>query len=228
MHGPSPSSAQPTPRPDGSREHWALYYVDRGCRVLPLHSADAGRCSCDDPICRSPGKHPQTQNGVKDASADPDQIRAWWARRPRANIGIATGVYSGLLVIDIDPRNGGNESYAQLQQELPGAFVGALKVRSGSGGTHLYFECLNPIASRANIRPGIDVKADGGYVVAPPSRHVSGGRYRFVSNSGLVPPPLPPALRDLILGSAQAHAPGQEPPKVDVDGLCGLATNSRI
>ena len=62
--------------------------------------------------------------------------------------------------------------------------------------------------------------ADGGYVVAPSSRHVSGARYRFVSNSGLVAPPLPAALRDLILGDTQAHvASGEEPAKLDIDRL---------
>jgi hypothetical protein len=70
-----------------------------------------------------------------------------------------------------------------------------------------------------DIRPGIDVKADGGYVVAPPSRHVSGSRYHFVSNSQLVPPPLPVALRDLIVGGAQADASGEEMPQVKPDSL---------
>ena len=85
--------------------------------------------------------------------------------------------------------------------------------------THLYFECRSPTPCRTNIRPGIDVKADGGYVVAPSSRHVSGRRYRFVSNSGLVPPPLPAALRDLILGRHKHSASGEKPPKLDVDSL---------
>jgi hypothetical protein len=84
---------------------------------------------------------------------------------------------------------------------------------------HLYFECPNPIPSRANIRPGIDIKADGGYVVAPNSRHVNSRRYRFVSIGGLVPRPPPTALLDLIFGRAQAHATGDDPPKVEIDTL---------
>ena len=107
-----------------------------------------------------------------------------------------------------------------MQNELPGTFTAQLEVRTGSGGVHLYFECLSPTPCRANIRPGIDIKADGGYVVAPSSRHVSRARYRFVSNGGLVPPPLPAALRDLIFGNAQAHvASAEEPPKFDLDCL---------
>jgi hypothetical protein len=147
---------------------------------------------------------------VNDASTDPVQIDLWWQQSPDANIGIATGVPSGLVVFDIDPRNGGDQSYKQLQIDIPDAFKDPLEVRTGSGGLHLYFESPNPIPSRDNIRPGIDIKADGGYVVAPNSR-VSGSRYRFV---GLVPRPLPAVLLDLILGGAQAQATGKEPPKV--------------
>ena len=95
----------------------------------------------------------------------------WWRWWPSANVGIATGVASGLLVLDIDPRNGGDASYEQLRKQFPAAFAELLEVRTGSGGTHLYFECRSPTPSRANILPGIDVKADGDYVVAPPSLH---------------------------------------------------------
>jgi hypothetical protein len=155
---------------------------------------------------------------VNDASTDQVQIDRWWHQWADANIGISTGMRSGILVVDVDPRNGGNQSYKQLQIEIPNAFVDPLEVRTGSGGVHLYFECPNPIPSRANIRPGIDIKADGGYVVAPNSRHVSGRRYRFVS-SGLVPRAPPTALLDLILGRAQAHARGATAPKVEVGTL---------
>jgi hypothetical protein len=96
-----------------------------------------------------------------------------------SNVGIATGIVSGLLVLDIDPRNGGEASYDQLRKKFPAAFADLFEVQTGSGGTHLYFECRSPAPSRANILPGIDVKADGGYIVAPPSRHVNGTRYRF-------------------------------------------------
>ena len=220
MQGPTCLSAQPRPHPDGSRELWALFYASRGWPVLPLHSAENGRCACGNPNCGSAGKHPRTQHGVKDASTDPDQIYRWWRLWPDANLGFATGVVSRILVVDIDPRNGGDKSYEQLQNELPGTFTAQLEVRTGSGGVHLYFECLSPTPCRANIRPGIDIKADGGYVVAPSSRHVSRARYRFVSNGGLVPPPLPAALRDLIFGNAQAHvASAEEPPKFDLDCL---------
>jgi hypothetical protein len=206
MHGLLGASAQP-PHHGASREIWARYYASLGWRVFPLHTADGGRCSCGNPNCPSPGKHPRTQNGVKDASDDPEQIRAWWAECPDANVGIATGAASGLVVIDIDHRNGGDESYIQLHQELPSAFGQVLKVRTGSGGTQLYFQHPGGhVPCRANVRPGIDVKADGGYVVAPPSLDVNGVRYYFTSNGRLLLPPLPQALRDLICAAPQAQA----------------------
>ena len=165
MHGLFSQPCTPTP----ASYHWALYYASRGWPVLPLYSVEGGCCTCGDATCRSPGKHPRTQHGVKDASANSWQIHRWWKWWPNANVGIATGVPSGLVVFDIDPRNGGDVSYEQLRKEYPAAFAELLEVRTGSGGTHLYFECRSPTPSRANIRPGIDVKADGGYVVAPPS-----------------------------------------------------------
>jgi hypothetical protein len=120
-----------------------------------------------------------------------------------------------LIVLEIDPRNGGDRSYAQLQQELPNAFTALFKVRTASGGFQLYF--VSPkgeVPSRANIRPGIDVRADGDYVVAPPFLDESGERYRFTSNSWVIPL-LPEALRPLILDGTDAHTSGTERANVD-------------
>ena len=209
MHGPSHSS----------NLHGALSYASRGWPVLPLYTVEGGSCTCGNVNCRSPGKHPRTQHGVKDASAISQQIHKWWRWWPGANVGIATGVVSGIIVLDIDPRNGGDASLEQLRNEFPDAFKELPEVRTGSGGAHFYFECRSPTPSRAIIRPGIDVKADDGYVVAPPSLHISGSRYRFVSNSGLIPPPLPAALHDLILPKAQAQGGGDASRTHELDSL---------
>jgi Protein of unknown function (DUF3631)/Bifunctional DNA primase/polymerase, N-terminal len=219
MHGLSHSSAQSVPHADASNLHWALYYASRGWPVLPLYSVEGGRCTFGDVNCRSPGKHPRTPHGVKDASTSSWQIQRWWKFWPSANVGIATGVASGLLVLDSDPRNGGDASLEQLRNEFPDAFKELLEVLTGSGGAHLYFECRSAAPSRANILPGIDVRADSGYVAAPPSLHISGSRYRFVSNSGLIPPPLPAALHELILPKAQAQGGGDASPKDELDSL---------
>src|SRR6266700_6257213 len=80
----------------------ALAYNKQKWPVLPIHTIAAdGVCTCRNERCSSPGKHPRTKNGVKDATKDYETVRAWWKRDPDANIGIATG--SGLLVIDIVP-----------------------------------------------------------------------------------------------------------------------------
>src|SRR5271166_1546308 len=97
----------------------ALSYGDRGLTVVPMHTACEGRCTCPKGnACERPGKHPITQHGVKDATNSRDEIEHWWTDNPNANIGIATGSRSGILVLDIDPRNGGNESLERIEREL--------------------------------------------------------------------------------------------------------------
>jgi hypothetical protein len=175
----------------------ALCYAVRGWHVLPLHNAVAGGgCSCGRAGCNSPGKHPRTKRGCKDASADPKQIEAWWGRWPGANIRIATGRSSGLLVIDLDSLQGlaafKRIHVAHGAQPLPHTPV----VVTGRGW-HIYL-VLPPGNGRMPCRAGkgseqgMDVRADGGYVVAPPSIHPSGHIYRwdFSLCDGSANPPL--------------------------------------
>ena len=89
----------------------ALWYASQGLMVLPLHQIDTdGFCSCGAKGCSSPGKHPRLPNGLHGASQDPAQIRDWWRRWPKANVGIVTGRASGLVVIDVDGEAGRNPS----------------------------------------------------------------------------------------------------------------------
>lgn len=162
-------------------------YAEHGWRVLPLHSVHDGRCSCGNRGCKTPGKHPRTAHGVHDASDDQDQIGAWWVDWPDANVGIATGSVSGLVVVDVDPRNGGMESLGKLAGDLPDTYT----VQTGGGGLHLYYGCRDRLKQRL-LAPGIDLKADGGYVVAPPSNHLAGA-YSVASNADCQP--LPVAIR---------------------------------
>jgi Bifunctional DNA primase/polymerase, N-terminal len=168
------------------RTEMAMEYAGRGWHVFPLHTPDERGCSCRHD-CPSPGKHPRTIHGLHDATTDPHQIELWWRMWPTANIGIATGAASGLVVIDIDPRNGGDESMLALETII-GPLSGTVTANTGGGGTHLYYaHPANPrwptpsrgAAFGAEL-PGIDVKADGGYVVAPPSSHTSGRNYTWV------------------------------------------------
>ena len=80
----------------------ALGYAAKGWLVLPIHTPTGSGCSCPKHYCTSIGKHPRNHNGLTGASTDEKKIRGWWARWPHANVGIATGVGSGIFVLDVD------------------------------------------------------------------------------------------------------------------------------
>lgn len=164
----------------------ALGYAARGWPVLPLWwPTPSGACACGRPTCeKSIGKHPLSRavpSGVNDATTNEKIVRTWWTRFPDANVGIQTGFRSGLFVLDVDPRNGGDESLVSLESrigrlpETPVSITGAL------GAHHLFTIPLEggPVPSAKNVGgwTGLDLKADGGYIVAPPSVHASGRSY---------------------------------------------------
>jgi len=178
----------------------ALAFAARGWHVLPLHHPIDAGCSCGGFRCKV-GKHPRTQHGVTDASRDEAAIRAWWATWPLANIGIATGIASGLVVLDVDARNGGTESFARLVQER-GEIGRTRLVFTSGGGFHVYLAHPRDrgISCRVGLPgyPGLDVKGDGGYAIAPPSLHVSGVLYRTRPGEEAAPiAPAPAWLLDL-------------------------------
>jgi Bifunctional DNA primase/polymerase, N-terminal/Virulence-associated protein E len=133
----------------------ALSYAARGIRVFP---------------CK-PDKRPWTEHGFKDATTDESQIRSWWSRHSDALIGLPTGDVSGIMVLDIDVKNGarGAESLQALVDrhgQLPPTGV----VQTQSGGWHYYFVAAPGVRnSQGRIGPGIDMRAEGGYIIAPPS-----------------------------------------------------------
>ena len=176
----------PSPHPAGvshdeKREHdkigAALGYVERGWAVFPLYWIRDGACACGKGDCDSPGKHPRVPNGFKHATKDEDQVRRWWERWPDANIGIRTGAVSGIFVLDIDGDTG-DRSVAELQERF--ALLPDTKIVLTARGCHLYFvHPGRPIKNRTGVVPHVDVRGDGGYVVAPPSDHHSGAIYRW-------------------------------------------------
>jgi len=181
--GTLPAQAQPQPPPSAGNPilAQALGFAGRGVRVFPL----------------IPGrKEPITKHGHNDATVDPAQIQAWWARTPNANLGLATGATSGLVVVDLDNKNGKHgtkvfETFlAEHNDTLPPS-----RVRTTTGGVHLYFRhpgkgVYIPCTSD-QLGRGIDVRGDGGYIVAPPSR-TQKGVYTVEAKAPL--PNLPPWL----------------------------------
>ncbi|HEY7084628.1 MAG TPA: bifunctional DNA primase/polymerase, partial [Hyphomicrobiaceae bacterium] len=147
-------------------------------------------------------------HGVKDASLCPDDIRAWGRIHPRANIGVACGPSSGIVVIDIDPRNGGHESLARLAAKGRVLPCGP-RARTGNGGAHHFFRFDPRIANSKNrLGAGIDVKSTGGYVVVAPSeigssKNGAGGSYYWdISPFDVVVPRLPIWLTTMLAPSA--------------------------
>ena len=162
----------------------AKAYIARGWKVFPLHSIRAdGECTCGKLACSDAGKHPRLARGLKEASADPQKIEEWFG--PNAllsNVGIVTGAVSGLTVIDIDtaPGKGGDETWAEIVREHGEAQT--LTAQTGSGGFHLLFAYNSALKTAANVLgKGIDCRNDGGYIVAAPSRHRSGGVYSWMN-----------------------------------------------
>ncbi len=171
----------------------ALAYAAMGWHVFPLHTVtDRGFCTCGDSTCTRQGKHPRTASGLNDATTDPAMIHHWWRKSwPGANIGIRTGQISGFFVVDVDSHayyNGkdGEDQLYKLEKQFD-KLPDTLEVLTGGmGGRHLYFRYpgnVNGVKSRSDaLGAGIDVRGDGGYVVAPPSTGV-GRDYEWEGSS---------------------------------------------
>ena len=100
------------------------------------------------------------------------EVEEWFEQWPNANIGVVTGSISKLIVVDVDPRHGGtNELFKDYNTPCS---------QTGGGGWHYYFTSDTFITNRAGVTPGIDIRGEGGYVIAPPSHHSSGGSYQWL------------------------------------------------
>jgi hypothetical protein len=187
----------------------ALEYAARGWPVVPGHEPGAdGGCTCSRGSgCPKPGKHPRSERGVDDATTDPEITRLRWRKWPTANVQIATGKVSGLLVLDVDPRHGGRESLEKLVHQH-GPLPRTVRSATGGDGDHFYLAHHDVLPSRNALLPGLDVKADKGLVVAPPSLHASGKRYRWADGCSPEELELAPAPAWLV-ELAQAARPAQ-------------------
>jgi hypothetical protein len=181
-------------------------YVRAGIGVFPLHGVRGGVCTCGRPAgkgpgaCHSPAKHPllglahwrkddplrescrgecgREGHGVHDASTDLGQVAEWLARFPGCNWAIRPPL--GVLVLDVDPRNGGDTELARLEAKH-GKLPATLTARTGSGGTHHWLSYSGP--TRGRLCTGVDVKTHSGYLVAPPSVHMAGGTYEWIDQA---------------------------------------------
>lgn len=155
---------------------WALKYAEMGLRVFPLQVKDKK------PL---PGSR-----GFKDATSDKEQLRKWWGENPNYNIGIATGEMAGggfLTVIDIDNdeakgKSGSSSLQAWLSDnnhQMPQTLVS----KTGRGGFHYFYKTKEAFRNRTELLLSVDVRGDGGYIVAPPSIHPNGTCYKWATSN---------------------------------------------
>jgi len=196
------------PAVPGSPLDYALRYAAIGWNVFPVWGAEGGKCRCGrcDDDAKSPGKHPVehlARGGVNSATTNPDQIRAWWTQFPEAGIGVSMAG-SGLVAIDIDPRNGGLDTIDQIEAQH-GPLVSDVLAFTQGGGEHRVFSLSSEAGLPGKLGNGIDIKRNG-YIVVEPTHGVLGD-YAWEASSdpldGAVPSPLP----DWMRGLSQAREP---------------------
>lgn len=183
----------------------ALDYVRAGFAVIPLHGVGPdGGCTCEDwtvrrnaahgPGGKQAGKHPMRRAWTQGAALSAADVHSiWFEESPLANVGIRTGVISGFWVLDVDPEAGGMESLARLVEHT--GPLDTYTVKTGGDGLHFWWACPDfPVTNASNreikrlFGPGLDIRGDGGQVVAAPSRSGKGD-YRVVRASSVSPPP---------------------------------------
>ncbi len=187
----------------------ALHLARIGAHVLPLWWPTAQGCACGNPMCQSPGKHPIASlvpHGVKNATNDPATITEYWSRYPYANIGVACGRISGIVVGDVD----GPKGWEALQWVLSlhnATLASEWFVETGrEGGRHFYFAYPDHGVVPTHKIDGLELRSDGAYVVAPPSLHASGKIYQWRHVTKALPE-LPSALLDFALRKLKPPEP---------------------
>jgi putative DNA primase/helicase len=204
----------------------ALRYASNGYPVFPCHTpTPTGACSCGTPDCGSIGKHPRTANGLSDATTDAAQVAAWWKRWPDANIGLATGGAKRLVILDVDQPDAIHNLPAPLAETLT-----TQTGREGGGRHHWYHAPLGVSVrnTRGRLPAGIDIRGDGGYIIAPPSLHATGQRYRPADRRPIAE--LPGMIVALVAAAHRNDAPQRVAPRewTNQDGTAyGIAALER-
>lgn len=159
----------------------ALEYAAIGWRIVPVNDVANGKCSCGTANCTRAGKHPRLKTlWPQKASCDRKQILAWWGKWPLANVGVATGAGSGVVVLDIDGELG-RETLRKVAIDDPTILQTRIH-RTGNDGLHLFFQHPGGVCSNSvKTLPGIDIRGDNGLIILPPSLHKSGRRYEVAN-----------------------------------------------
>lgn len=186
----------------------ALAYAQLGWRVFPVHAMRGDRCTCGHRDCTRQAKHPVIRyahpegdplrgkcqgecgadgHGLHDATTEIARIERWWSRTPWANVAVATGAGSGIVVLDVDGMAG--EQTLDELQEVHGGLPETARAITGGDGMHYFWvhpgePVHNTAGAAGRLGPGLDFRGDGGYVVAPPSAHLSGQRYEWLAGRG--------------------------------------------
>lgn len=170
----------------------ATIYLGRGWSVIPIEPGGKR------PLVRweeFQQRHPSAQ-----------EIKSWFKRWPDANLAVVTGEVSKLVVLDLDPPHGGEASLADLERQH-GPLPQSVEAVTGGGGRHVYFQHPGGVMrNRVGLAPGIDLRGDGGLIVAPPSLHPSGRPYVWKASHGpdeASLAPMPHWLRALALGEPE-------------------------
>lgn len=176
---------------DGRFNKATSWYASQGWKILPCYGIVGGRCTCNQTHAepKDVGKHPALNSWHTGASDDPIEISRWWERDPEANIGVFCRP-SGFLVIDIDPRSGGHDSFEEFEKLVEGALPPTVEATTGVytlggrtlRGRHIFYRCDPSEELIGNLKAagikGIDIKHNG-YVLIAPSRHFSGVNYEW-------------------------------------------------
>lgn len=192
-----------------------LRYAADGWHIFPVQWVQNGKCSCGNE-CGRVGKHPLTKHGYLDATTDRLQLEEWWGRWPAANIGLATGK-SGVVALDIDPRNDGDASLGELEAKN-GGLPRTRTNLTGGGGQHYIFHVVPGEPPPRSWKPaqGVEVVSDTGYIILPPSSHLL-GTYRWD-----VGQPDKPAAAPKWITESPKRAPGKKS-RSPSDGIIGSA-----
>src|SRR5680860_1107575 len=155
----------------------AFVYLELGWSIIPVHGIVDGACTCGKPDCDRAGKHPRIYwDEFKERRATEHEIRSWFTKWPESNVGIVTGSISGICVLDVDGEEG-MTNLINADLEPPET----LTSRTGGGGWHFIYRLPEGGIrnSAGKIAEKVDIRGEGGYIVVPPSNHISGGIYEW-------------------------------------------------